>query len=91
MGQVSHFLGIEFQWVYHENGHLSFTSIQESFADSFIESLGFEFSSISTFLTPFRLGYPIDSVPHEEMLSTNHDKLHLQYQSLVLACSHYKT
>jgi len=34
MGHVSHFLGIEFQWVYHESGHLSVTLTQESFADS---------------------------------------------------------
>jgi hypothetical protein len=45
--------------------------------------LGFEHASISIFLTPYCLGYPIDSVPHEEMLSTNCDKLRLQYQSLV--------
>jgi hypothetical protein len=23
MGQVSHFLGIEFNWVHHDNGHVS--------------------------------------------------------------------
>jgi hypothetical protein len=39
--------------------------------------------SLSTFTTPFRSGYPIDSIPYEEMSSTQRDSLYLQYQSLV--------
>jgi hypothetical protein len=36
MGQVSHFLGIEFHWVHHADGHLTVTLTQESFAESLI-------------------------------------------------------
>jgi len=83
MGQVSHFLGIEFQWDHHADGHLSVTLTQESFTESFIDSLGFTHVNTSTYLTPYRSGHAIDSVSHEEMSSTNRDKLRLQYQSLV--------
>lgn len=83
MGQVSYFLGIEFQWKHHTDGHVTAILTQESFADSLIESLGFEFASSSTFLTPYRSGLPIDSVQHDDMPSAARDKLRLQYQSLV--------
>jgi len=39
--------------------------------------------SLSTFTTPYHSGYPINSIPHEEMSSTQRDSLQLQYQSLV--------
>jgi hypothetical protein len=83
MGQVSHFLGIEFQWKHHDDGNLTVILTQESFAKPLLESLGLAHTSHSTFLTPYRLGLPIDFVPHEDMSSTERDKLRLQYQSLV--------
>jgi hypothetical protein len=79
MGQVSLFLGIEFTWVHHTDGHVSVTLTQQSFS----ESLGLESASISTFTTPYRSGYPIDSVIHIPMDSHDRDTLRLNYQSLV--------
>jgi hypothetical protein len=38
MGQVSHFLGIEFSWQYHDDGHLTVNLTQQSFAETLIES-----------------------------------------------------
>jgi hypothetical protein len=40
MRQVSRFLGIKFTWVYHNDGHLSVSLTQQSFAETLIESLG---------------------------------------------------
>ncbi len=37
MGQVSHFLGIEFTWKSHPNGDLSVSLTQQSFIDTFLE------------------------------------------------------
>jgi hypothetical protein len=76
-------LGIEFQWTHHDDGHVTVVLTQETFAESLIESLGFEGTSGSTFLTPYRSGFLIDSVPREDMSSHDRDKLRLQYQSLV--------
>jgi len=83
MGQVSHFLGIEFHWVCHPDGHLTVTLTQESFAESLIESLGFDGTQPSHFVSPYRSGLCIDSIPHEEMSSSERDKLRLRYQSLI--------
>jgi len=83
MGQVSLFLGIEFSWVHHENGGLSVHLTQQSFAESLIESLGFDCLSTSYYLTPYCSGYPVDSVVHESMSSSERDALRLAYQSLV--------
>jgi hypothetical protein len=83
MGQVSHFLGIEFTWEHHADGHLTVILAQQSFAEDLIESLGFSSASTSTFLTPYRSGLSIDSIPHEPMSSIDRDTLRLNYQSLV--------
>jgi len=83
MGRVSHFLGIEFSWQHHADGNLSVTLTQQSFAETLIETYGYSNLGTSTFTTPYRSGFPIDSIPHEDMSSSQRDALRLQYQSLV--------
>jgi len=83
MGQVSLFLGIEFSWIHHQDGHLTVHLTQQSFAETLIESMGLDDVGLSTFLSPYRSGLPIDSVPHESMTSSDRDTLRLAYQSLV--------
>jgi hypothetical protein len=83
MGQVSHFLGIEFTWRKHDDGNLSISLTQQSFIETLVESLGFAQASTSTYTTPYRLGMVIDSIPHQEMSSEDRDKFRLNYQSIV--------
>jgi len=83
MGQVSHFLGIEFTWQHHPDGHVSVTLIQQSFAENLLESLGLATDSISTFTTPYQSGISIDTIPDIDMTTSARDKLRLQFQSLV--------
>ncbi len=64
MGQVTHFLGIEFTGQHHHDGHLSISLTQQSFAETLIESLGFPSASVSTYSTPYRSVLPIDSIVH---------------------------
>jgi hypothetical protein len=75
MGQVSHFLGIEFSWKYHDDGHLTVNRTQQSFAETLIDSLGFSSLSTSTYTTPYRSGLSIDSIPNVEMSSGQRDSL----------------
>jgi hypothetical protein len=82
MGQVSHFLGIGFTWKYHDDGYLTVSLTQQSFADDLIEALGFASFIISTFLTQYHSGLPIYSVLHGDIFSTDRDALRLNYQSL---------
>jgi len=81
-GHVSHFLGIEFSWKFHDDGNLTVNLTQQSFAETLIESLGLDSLSSSTLTTPYRSSYPIDSIPNEDMSSAERDLLCLQYQSL---------
>jgi hypothetical protein len=71
MGQVSHFLGVEFSWQHHDDGHITVNLEQQSFAETLIDSLGYGSISTSTYTTPYRSGCPIDSVPHVNMPSLN--------------------
>ncbi len=83
MGQISHFLEIEFTWHHHADGNLSVILTQQSFTENLLELLNYSSDTISTFTTPYRPGLSIDSIPTIYMTSSDHDKLHLQYQSLV--------
>jgi len=57
MGQVSHFLGIEFTWHHHSDGHVSVNLTQQSFTESLLDSLGYTLDNNSTFTTPFVLEF----------------------------------
>jgi len=83
MGQVSHFLGIEFTLKQLPGGHLSVSLTQQSFTDTLLESLGITLDSISTYTTPYQAHVHIDSIPMQEMSSADRDHLRLKYQSLV--------
>jgi len=83
MGQVSHFLGIEFTWHHHSDGNVRVNLTQQSFTESLLESLGIPYNQDSTFTTPYHSGISIDSIPSINMSSDDRDRLRLQYQSLV--------
>jgi hypothetical protein len=83
MGQVSLFLGTEFSWVHHPDGHVTVSLTQQSFIESLMESLNITSSKQSTFTTPYRSGKSIDSILPESLSSAVRDNLRLQYQSLV--------
>ncbi len=75
MGQVSLFLGIEFRWIHHSDGHVTVHLTQKSYAESLVDSLGFSTVGLSSFLSPYHSGLQIDSVSHEDMSSSNCDAL----------------
>jgi hypothetical protein len=83
MGKVSLFLGIEFNWIHHDDGNLTVHLTQQSFAENLVESFGFDSLGLSSYLTPYRSGCSIDSVPDESMSAHDCDALRLWYQSVV--------
>jgi len=83
MGQVTHFLGIEFTWHHHSDGNISVNLTQQSFVEMLLENLGISSSTISTFTSPYRAGLSIDSIPLQSLSSSDQDKLRLRYQSIV--------
>jgi len=75
MGKVSHFLGIEFTWNELPDGHLSVSLTQQSFIESLLDSLNISIEGISTYSSPYRSGVHIDSILHEDMTSSERDRL----------------
>jgi hypothetical protein len=69
------FLGIDFTWTHHEDGHITVHLTQQSFAETLIESLGFESFGRSIFLSPYRSGLSIDSIVHKSMDPNDRDAL----------------
>jgi hypothetical protein len=83
MGQVSHFLGIEFTWKTCSDDHFCVSLTQQSFIDTLLDQLGILVDNVSSYSTPYFSGFPIDSIPFVEMSSSDRDQLCLKYQSLV--------
>ncbi len=69
MGQVTHFLGIEFTWHHHPDGNVSVNLTQQSFVEMLLDNLGISSDTIPTFITPYRAGIPIDSIPCQNLSS----------------------
>ena len=83
MGQVGLFLGTEFSWQEHPDGHLSVILTQQSFTEMLLDSLKIDRVRQSLFLTPYQSDCCIDSVPHEPMTGAARNELRLRFQSLV--------
>jgi len=83
MGKVSHFLGIEFTWSDLPNGDLCVSLTQQSFIESLLDSLNISVEGISTYTSPYHSGIHVNSIPYQDMLPFDRDRLRLQYQSLV--------
>jgi hypothetical protein len=83
MGQVSHFLGIEFMWQKLPDDNLCVSLTQQSFVESLLDSLNISYEGTSIYTSPYQSGIHIDSIPSVDMSSVERDKLRLQYQSLV--------
>ena len=77
MGQVSLFLGTEFTWIHHSDGHLTVSLSQQSFTKTLIDSLGIVHTGTSDFITPYRSGQSIDSIPPEQMSPNTRNELRL--------------
>jgi hypothetical protein len=61
--------------VHHNNGHVSVSLSQQSFVKTLIESQNLTVTGTSTFITPHRSGLPIDAIIHQDMSSSDRDKL----------------
>lgn len=83
MGRVSHFLGIKYQWrttPTQTKVHMS----QEAFAASLIAQNGLNEISTKTNITPYRSGYPVDSIPDTCTLNKEDKKtVQQKYRSIV--------
>ena len=81
--EVKHFLGIKFTNVRHEDGHLDIYMNQPKDIADLIKKAGLDQPQTLVTSTPYRSGYPVDSVPHVDMPQQDSDKLNKLLQELV--------
>ena len=82
MGQVSHFLGIRFQWEQTKTSlrvHMS----QQAFSENLIHQAGLSDISAKINVAPYRSGYPIDAVHDKKVTPQQKIQLEQELRSYV--------
>jgi len=76
MGPVSHFLGLKFQWRQQSDRFKAHITL--------VEQAGLSNLTVNTHKTPYRSGYPVDSIKEDPSLTENQRlAIQAQYRSLV--------
>ena len=81
--KVKHFLGIKFTNVKHSDGHVDIYMNQPKDISDLIKKAGLDKPQTLTSPTPYRSGYPVDSIPDVDMTTEERDKLNKTLQELV--------
>ena len=81
--EVNYFLGLKFENKKTKNGQLSITLSQESYIDNLLSHLNLNNAAVNTPHSPYRSGYPIDTIPHKLYDSNQQKKLITKMQYLV--------
>ena len=81
-GDVSHFLGISFNNIRHDDGHLSIYTNQEPFIDTLVVRARLDGPDCATASTPYRSGYPIDKIPKKDYDQATQAKITHKMQQL---------
>jgi len=66
MGDVEYFLGTAFTWIRHDNDHLSVHLSQSAFTEYTGQRFGVDKYNRTPNMSPYRSGYPIDSIPNSD-------------------------
>ena len=80
MGEVSHFLGLKFDWIRHDDGELDAFISQTAFAEQLIANTNL--SDANPAKTPYRSGHPVDSVAHCKLTPQERQKLSNELRSI---------
>lgn len=78
-GEVDYFLGIKFNTIRHDDGHVTIKLNQEAFIDSLVAQAELDGKGVTCPTSPYRSGYPIDKIPKETNISEDlqHRQNHL--------------
>ena len=84
MGQVSHFLGIKYQWRQNSTSTKAHMS-QEAFSESLVNQNGLSNISTKINMTPYKSGFPVDAIPHtnQHINKNKQQEIETQYRSMV--------
>jgi len=83
MGQVTHFLGIRFQWRTTPDSHIHVHLSQEAFAQNLVAQAGLHVLSATTNPSPYRSGCPVDSLPRQHLPPEERAALETKLRSYV--------
>lgn len=83
MGDVDYFLGTAFTWKQHDSGHLSVHLCQSAFTEFTANRFGVSAMTPVPNMTPYRSGYPIDSIPQADLNDPNLKHRTKTYQAII--------
>ena len=81
--QISHFLGVKFTNVIHDDGNVEIYMTQQADVIALVKKVGLDKTDSLTAKTPYRSGYPVDTIPHKDMPLSERHKLNKKLQELV--------
>ena len=81
--EIQHFLGVKFTNVTHLDGNVEIYMTQEADIINLIKKVGLDKADSLTAKTPYRSGYPVDTIPHVEMSTSERNTLNKTLQELV--------
>ena len=82
-GPLDYFLGINFDCKQTPDGEVSILVTQEAFVDQLLTMTNLHDPSVNPVTTPYRSGFPVDSIPVSSKTNPNQDKRTKQMQSII--------
>ena len=74
-GQIGYFLGINFDCTRHDDNNVTIHLSQEAFIDNLCEMAGLSSDAVNTVQTPYKSGYPVDSITFTSLPKREQDDL----------------
>jgi len=69
LGDAEWFLGMKFDWSHSPDGDVTCRLSQEGYAAAIVKEMGLSNASKKPLMTPFHLGFPVDTIPDVDMSS----------------------
>ena len=66
-GKIGYFLGINFDCTRHDDDNVTIHLSQEAFIDNLCELAGLSSAAVNTVKTPYKSGYPVDTIPFNKL------------------------
>ncbi len=81
MGDTEWYLGMKFDWHHFSDGSVNCCISQEGYAAVIVDDMGLSNANRSPLMTPFRSGFPIDTIPSIDMSPDDRAPLTAKMQS----------
>jgi hypothetical protein len=82
-GQIGYFLGINFECKKHPDGNVSIHLSQEAFIENLCQLANLDHETVNPTATPYKSGYPSDSIPYKPSTPDKQKELIHKMQTLI--------